>query len=122
MLDETTEIRLETIWKAMSEDLQKAVISAVDISLMSDRFPGEKTGAMLARVDESLTLEIENVIASDTSGEGEAFAPFVFGRHSAASTLGKHDERIDDLESYGYKQGFQISEVMREYVIQRILL
>jgi hypothetical protein len=122
MLDETTEIRLETIWREMSEDLQKAAISAVDTSLMSDRFPGEQTGAILARVDEDLTAEIGRIISSGEGGSEAAFTPVVFGKHSADSTLGKHDERIDDLESNGYTQGFRISNPMREYIIQRILL
>lgn len=119
MLEETTEIQLETIWQEMSEDLQKAVISAVDTSLMSDRFPGEKTGAMLARVDEEMTPEIESIIASGRTDE-PVFTPVMFGRHTTSVTglVGKHDERMEDGEGYG----FLLSEPMREYIIQRILL
>jgi hypothetical protein len=104
MLEEETEMWVESVWESMSEQLRRLVVAAVDTGLMDARKPDDIPEAVLHSPSGAVLDE-----ADDLSREDGVFEEIM---------LGKHDIRSGDSSG----RSFRLKDPLRTYVLVRVLL
>lgn len=105
MLQEDTELWVESVWESMSEQLRKKVVVAVDTGLMNAEQPDILPEPVIKAVSGNLLDEARTYAGSDGALE--------------ELPLGKHDIRSVGGEGFG---NFKVSEALSSYVLVRVLL
>jgi hypothetical protein len=105
MLQEETELWIESVWETMSEQLRKKVVVAVDTGLMNAQEPDVLPESVIKAVTGNLLDE-----ARTYSGDGGALEEI---------PLGKHDIRSVEGEGFG---NFKVGDALSSYVLVRVLL
>lgn len=105
MLQEDTEIWIESVWESMSEKLRKKVVVAVDTGLIQAQEPDVLPESIIKALSGNLLDE-----ARQYSGEGGALEEIPLGRHD-----------IRSVEGEGYAN-FKVASALNSYVLVRVLL
>lgn len=105
MLEEETEIWVESVWESMSEQLRKKVVVAVDTGLMNAQEPDVLPESIMKAVSGNLLDEARTYAGADGALE--------------EIPLGKHDIRSVEGEGFG---NFKVGDALSNYVLVRVLL
>lgn len=105
MLEEKTELWVESVWDSMSEPLRKKVVVAVD------------TGLIQAREPDTFPESTIKALSGELLHEARAYA----GENGALKEipLGKHDIRADEGDGIA---NFKVASALSSYVLVRVLL
>jgi hypothetical protein len=105
MLQEETELWVESVWESMSEQLRKKVVVAVDTGLINAQEPDIMPESIIKAVSGNLLDE-----ARQHAGEDGILEEI---------PLGKHD--IRSVEGEGFAN-FRVGDDLNSYVLVRVLL
>ena len=104
MLEEETELWMESVWASMSDQLRNKVVAAVDSGLAATDDPEQGSDAVIRGLSGAPLVE-----ARDLADDPGVFAEVPFGKHDIRIAEGEHGN-------------FRVKEDLKAFVLVRVLL